>query len=133
MQRDERGFGDQGIGKSPEVKIERESGSGVLGDYERGEEDGGWDGDDDAAAAAAVKRREAKSRDSSAVPFPAINGKPRPTKEEYEAAQKEENARVKKRLEAEMVDPETGKKLGMYQRLQRRKRGVGEGEFCFLF
>jgi hypothetical protein len=51
----------------------------------------------------------------------------RPTKEEYEAAQKEENARVKARFEAEMVDPETGKKLGMYQRLQRRKRGVGEG------
>jgi hypothetical protein len=129
MRRDERGFGDQGIGKSPEVKIEREGGSGVLGEY-RGEdrdEEGGWDGDD-AAAAAAAKRREAKSRgDSSAVPFPVMSGKVRPTKEEYEAAQKEENARVKARLEAEMVDPETGKKLGMYQRLQRRKRGVGEG------
>ena len=113
--------------------VEREGGTGVLGEYEHGEEDGGWDGDD-AAAAAAVKRREAKSRgDSSAVPFPVINGKPRPTKEEYEVAQKEENSRVKKRLEAEMVDPQTGKKLGMYQRLQRRKRGVGEGEFCFLF
>ena len=149
MRRGERGFGfggDRGLGNStsPEVMMgesERKGARGLVAEHEH-EEEGGWDHDDTSNAAAVKQPTSTQPQypeeEKEKLKDPAtMNGKvearPIPTKEYYAEQEAEEKARVKESLKAEMVDPQTGRKKGMYQRLQARKRGVGEGEFFFPY